>query len=140
MYQLNDNMEMLTFATQIAKDNDIELIIITSKYRGANCKHTVVKNCAPDRFLELLNNAKYVVTDSFHGTAFSFNFNKNVFVFEPPKYSTRLTSILGLLNSEFWLVKDKSWKEIKDINFDKVNAVLSDERKKVRMFLSHHLN
>lgn len=140
MYQLNDNIKMLDFAAQIARDNNIELIIITPKYRGAKCKHRVIKSCKPEHFLALLKNAKYVVTDSFHGTAFSFNFNKNVFVFNPPKYSTRIKSILDLLDSDFRLVKDEHWRDIEKIDFKKVNRVLSEERAKVRRFLSFHLN
>lgn len=140
IYQLNDNKKMLDFAAQIAKDNNMELIIIASKYRSVNCKHKVIKNCKPERFLELVKNAKYVVTDSFHGTAFSFNFNKDVYVFNPPKYSTRLISILDLLGSDFRLVKDEHWSQIEKIDFDKVNLILSEEREKVRSFLSNHLN
>ena len=35
---------------------------------------------SPEDFLSLVNNAEYVVTNSFHGTAFSINFQKELWV------------------------------------------------------------
>ena len=35
-----------------------------------------IKECGPAEFLWLFENASFVITDSFHGTAFSLNFNK----------------------------------------------------------------
>lgn len=141
VYQLNANKDMLNFAVRIAKDNKLELVILSAvKLKNIGFKHTIVKNCKPEHFLELIKNAKYVVTDSFHGTAFSFNFNKNIYVFNPPKYSTRLISILKLFGAEFRLIKNAYWKEIQPIDFDKVNSVLTCEQKKAKKFLSYYLN
>lgn len=140
MYQLNTNENMKEFAAKIANDNKIDLIIISSHCKKVNCRHKFVKNCSPEHFLELIKNAKYVVTDSFHGTAFSFNFNRNVFVFNPPKYSTRLTSVLELFKSEFRLVDNKDWKDIEPLNYEQINKILSVERDKVKKFLLEHLD
>ena len=141
VYQLNFNKAMLSFTEQLAKDNNLEIVILTlEKCKNINFKHTIVKNCTPIQFLELIKNAEYVVTDSFHGTAFSFNFNKNVYVFNPPKYSTRLFSILKLLGSEFRLVNQESWKEIADIDYKNVNFVLAGERQKAKSFLLNNLD
>lgn len=46
------------------------------------------------RFLGMLASASHVVTDSFHATAFSLNLGTPVTVVMPPKYSSRLESIL----------------------------------------------
>ena len=120
--------------------NKIDLIIISSHCKKVNCQHKFVKNCSPEHFLELIKNATYVVTDSFHGTALSFNFNRNVFVFNPPKYSTRLTSVLELFKSEFRLVDNKDWKDIEPLNYEQINKILSAERDKAKFFLSEYLN
>ena len=34
-----------------------------------------IMDAGPQEFISLLNKAVYVITDSFHGTAFSINFN-----------------------------------------------------------------
>lgn len=48
----------------------------------------------------MIANADYIVTDSFHGTAFSINLHKKFTVVMPPKYSDRLNSILTKLELE----------------------------------------
>ncbi|MFR1286996.1 MAG: polysaccharide pyruvyl transferase family protein [Subdoligranulum sp.] len=53
-----------------------------------------------EQFLSLIYYADYVITDSFHCTAFSLNFNKEFFTFYPGKYSARLHSILTLTGTE----------------------------------------
>ena len=58
-------------------------------------------NVTPERFVCLINNSDLVLTDSFHGTAFSVNFNKpcNVLTLEKSKstsYSILTSS--GVLN------------------------------------------
>jgi len=47
-----------------------------------------------EEFLSLIQYASYVITDSFHGTAFSINFNREVIDIYPNEFSTRLSSIL----------------------------------------------
>ena len=84
-------------------------------------------------FLSLINYADYVVTDSFHCTAFSLNFHKEFFVFYPGKYNTRLQSVLELTGTAHRVMNGKS--ETGEINFNKVDEVLNRERKKVDDFI-----
>ncbi len=53
-------------------------------------------NIGPAEFISLIKNASYIVTDSFHGTAFSLIFNKNFWSLSSRKES-RITSILKIL-------------------------------------------
>ena len=56
----------------------------------------------PKEFLNLISNASYVLTNSFHGVCFSVNFNKNFFAFVEEDYmsSSSLSSrIFSLLNA-----------------------------------------
>ena len=56
-------------------------------------------DASPEEWLRLVHNAKYVVTNSFHGTAFSIIYRKD-FYLELPKFAPsrliNITSILGL--------------------------------------------
>jgi hypothetical protein len=140
LYQLNENADMVQFATQIANDKGIELYIISSTCRKAECKYHVFKNCPPDKYLDLIYNADSIITDSFHGTAFSLNFNKQVYIFNPPKYSDRLSSILRLTNTEYRNVKGNvKWDEIPGIDYEEVNMRLYEEREKVNNYLKQYL-
>ncbi len=49
---------------------------------------------SPDEWLYLMRHARYVVTDSFHGTAFSVIFRKDFFVQYPPHANVRLVHLI----------------------------------------------
>ena len=89
-------------------------------------------NPSVEDFLALIKNAKYVVTDSFHGTAFSLNFKKDFIIVYPQKYSTRIQSILEILNLENRVAKNEHDLTVIEnhINYESVTAKLELERKK----------
>ena len=86
-----------------------------------------------NQFLSLINYANYVITDSFHCTAFSLNFNKEFFIFYPGKYNSRLQSVLELTGTEHRVMNDK--KKYEPMDFAKVNDVLERERAKATTFI-----
>ena len=53
-------------------------------------------SCGPAEFLRLIRDAEYVVTNSFHGTAFSIIFEKNFICVPHSKRNTRLENLLRL--------------------------------------------
>lgn len=84
----------------------------------------------PIEFLEYIYNASYIVTDSFHGVAFSVIFKKDFWIFDR-KYktenqSTRIKSILQKLNIDNRFEPDN--KIIKEsINYKDVTLLLDKE-------------
>lgn len=137
IYNLNDNLALETFARKIAKDNGIGLINRNSSWRAYFRPGKLVQFPHVEEFLSLIKNADYIVTDSFHGTAFSLNFNKQVFVFYPDRFSTRLQSILSLTGQEHRVISDPNcnWKAIAPIDYTQVNPILDNERKKALRFI-----
>lgn len=91
---------------------------------------------APDGFVNLIKNAKYVCTDSFHGSVFSTIFERQYFVFErfaqgtKGSTNTRLESLLKSLGLEYRQIKDSEladeWdgKLNKTIDYTQVQARL----------------
>ena len=57
-------------------------------------------NVTPERFVCLINNSDLVLTDSFHGTAFSVNLNKNFISILNPSNPKRVEDFLTLLGLE----------------------------------------
>ena len=98
VYQLNPCKEMDVFAEQIAQKKGCKLIVISNNIRLSIPGAEIIDNPTVEQFLELILYAKCVVTDSFHGTAFSLNFNREFFSWLPNQYSTRLMSILEVLD------------------------------------------
>ena len=136
-YGLNDNQELGTFARKIAKDNGLRLINIGLSWRAYFNPGKTIQLPSVATFLSLIKHADYIVTDSFHGTAFSLNFNRQFFVFYPGRFSTRLQSILSLTHQEHRAVSDctADWKKIKPIDYTEVNTILARERQKARRFI-----
>ena len=99
-------------------------------------------NVGPKEFVELIRDAEYVFTDSFHCSVFSMLNHKNFFTF--PRYSQdgmvstngRLYSLLSLAHQEDRLVRKKdseSWNVKKEIDsqpdFDTIDKELGKLRK-----------
>lgn len=60
-----------------------------------------IYDAAPDEFLSLIKNAKYVLTDSFHATIFSYIFKTKFFVFSragQANTDSRITSLLEVFD------------------------------------------
>lgn len=98
----------------------------------------------PIQFLELINNASFVCTDSFHGTVFSINFETPFFTFDRQygsanKQSSRIESILKLCSFENKFNPSINDKFLFDFNFENSNNVLDKERDKARQYLKRSL-
>lgn len=92
---------------------------------------------SPSEFLSLMFYADYVITNSFHGTAFSINLNKQFFVYQPSAFSTRIFDIICLTRLEKRYVTDTvSLDELcEEIDYLSVNKILEEEREKVEKYL-----
>ena len=93
----------------------------------------ILYNIGPKEFVELFANAFFVVTNSFHGTAFSVNFNKPFYSTPRSKnlVNSMFTSLLNKVGLSDRLLYDGSEfpsKIITDIDFESVNMHLEKER------------
>ncbi len=87
----------------------------------------------PDDSVELwlsyFRDAAYVITDSFHGTAFSIMFNKEFYVYaNVHRGNSRFESLLGLLGLEDRMMESLPENE-EAVNWPEVNRKLEEERK-----------
>ncbi|WP_426710491.1 polysaccharide pyruvyl transferase family protein [Cetobacterium sp. SF1] len=107
-------------------------------------KEFVEYSVGPLEFIDLINKSTLVLTDSFHGMLFSINFNKEFYVFErnygvASNQSSRIESILNILNLKERYQKKDTKLEKKDINWSIVNDILEKERKKTKIYLQKSL-
>lgn len=93
---------------------------------------------SPGEFLSLFLNAEFVVTSSFHGTAFSINLNKPFLSVMPPRYTARAASLLKILGLEDRMVMKTCdlQKMMEPIDYDRINRQLATERAKTWSFLA----
>lgn len=97
-------------ADKISNETGLNILIITqSRKKRINGKY--IRNAGPEEFISLIANSEYVITDSFHGTALSIIFGKNLKVVlkkENLFLNERLMSILNLFNLEECIVNEES--------------------------------
>jgi hypothetical protein len=108
---------------------------------------TIMAEAGPLDFLDLVNNASMVFTDSFHGAAFALNLNRPFGVFmrfaddHPICQNSRIRNLLDLFALHSRLVRDaRSLRGIdSDIDYAVVNEKLVEERAKSLDYLSNAL-
>ena len=82
VYMLGQNESYWRKVYDIANKLHLDAQIIPVYKKDYERKGCITYPIGPAEFLSLIKNAAYVCTDSFHGMAFSVNFNKQFTVFE----------------------------------------------------------
>lgn len=142
VYQIHNNSKLDSYAKAFAKNLGLPLI------RVSPLLHQIIRGgkfvYCPDigKFLSLIKNATYMITDSFHGTAFAINFNTQ-FIEILPNTGTgnRNQSILELTGLKNRILTDYNDFSIEDnnIDYDKINVVINEQRKYSVDILKHLL-
>jgi hypothetical protein len=137
IYSLNRNSKLDAYAEKISKNTGFLLIRFCTRLDQVlkNGHSKVIPNILD--FITLIDNAEYVLTDSFHATAFSMLLNTPPICIYPGEYSNRISEFLMLVGEEDRHVSSYDDFEILDrkIDFASVNKVLLNERSKVDDFL-----
>lgn len=102
---------------------------------------------SPKVWLNRIRNSEYIVTDSFHGLAFSILFHKQFFMLcgDPQKF-TRIQSCLELFGLQDRFVRNKEdlhtrWNELlPPIDYNNVDVILCREREVMTKFLKEKID
>lgn len=132
IYQLNSSVEMDRYAVEFAKRVHLPLIRVSAEYYNW-LKPGRFKWClSPFDFMGYIKNAEYMITDSFHGTAFAIMFETQFVEVLPSEKKTRNKSILQQFNLESRILmrkNDFSFIENR-IDYESVKEILGNEQKK----------
>lgn len=129
IYDMQHTRDLINLAKQIAEKHNWKVVAL-SRVKLPGIK--VLYGVSPADFLALFNKAEFIITDSFHGTAFSVNYEKQFLAYCGSGGSRLSSRIINLLNQlgleERLLVNLKSVPLIKDINYLLVNNILEQKR------------
>lgn len=103
-------------------------------------KHFVA--ISPDKFVSLIKHARCVISNSFHGTAFSLIYNKDFFVVNRKDgLNVRMRDLLNHYDLEDRLISMYTNNEIllKGINYEKVNQQLNCDIDSSKYFLLNQI-
>lgn len=100
-----------------------------------------ITDAGPREFLGWFKDADFVVTNSFHGTAFSMNFNKDFCSVEPSFGGARMVSLLQSARLQDHYIKDIKDTEIgmTHIDYTLVNKAIEKQIVRSRTFFNKHL-
>lgn len=144
-YFLNDNFEYIEYTEKLKKETGLKAKFISSK-RNKNTREYCV--CGINDFVSLIMNAEYVLTDSFHGIAFSINFHKKFAAFKRFKdedqnsQNSRIYNLLSMINAEDLIINphsDIAYLVKKNYDYATINDILATEREKSIEFLNESL-
>lgn len=131
VYQIHANSDLDHYAVKFAEKAELPLLRVSPLLHQARRSGKFVYCPDISGFLDLVKNAAYMVTDSFHGTAFAINFNTQfVEVLPNTGTSSRNQSILeftGLTNRIVRDLNDFSYID-QEIDFKEANEKIGTSR------------
>lgn len=129
VYDLTFDQNTIDLANRISELTGYKVISF-SKGKGYRSFLKSYGYEGPREFLNLIENAKFVIANSFHGTAFSIIYNKPFYTVPHPTRGSRMVDLLTKLSLEERIVYKN--KDLKDINltldYTKPNKLLEKER------------
>ncbi|MCD7913850.1 MAG: polysaccharide pyruvyl transferase family protein [Tannerellaceae bacterium] len=128
-----------SFAKELGRKYNFPVYFIVSTYLDMQEDHPLF-GVGPKEFLGLIRHARYVCTDSFHGTIFSINYKRDFYSFykreggEPFGDNSRIPTLLreySLINR----LKDEEFIEEEDINYEEISRLLFQKRHDSLLYL-----
>jgi len=140
VYKLGKSKSFEVAVKEVARRTGLPLVRFCSQSLGQLALRDGKKIVLPPvpRFISLIDNAKYIITDSFHGAAFAMNLNTELIVYRKEYDGGRITGFLSIVGQERRYISNCNDLSVLDLptDFYCVNRALAQERKRVDDFLS----
>ncbi len=143
-YTIRRSHSLMQFCRELSSRTGLRVIVVggnfikSMKTRGSSIEYA--SDISPEQWLYLVNHARYVVTNSFHGTAFSINFRKDFYVEFSSATNSRLEHITKMLGLESRVVREGMAAEPSDCDYtvaeERLPSLIADSHK----FLKEALN
>lgn len=143
-YLIGTNNEYKSQLENVKKKTGIESVVIIPSdenpffsIEGA----IYYKNAGPLEFVDLINRATLICTDSFHATAISINFNRDFVEFlrfkntDKDSQNSRIYDVLNHYKLIRQLYSDETNQWLNSINYEEVNQILKEDRIKSTSYL-----
>lgn len=118
--------KLIAFVKGLSKEKSLKIVSINDT-NNAQYADVQINNAGPIEFLSYIKNADYVVSNSFHATAFSLIFNKRFATFPLktlPNKDRMVDLILSVGLDCFYAPSDTNVLDI-DVCWEKIDSILS---------------
>ena len=137
-YLLSTNEEYLKNIKEFAAKNKLKVVIVPTINGPFNTGFEEYFEAGPREWLNLVKNASYVFTDSFHGCIFSVLFHKEVFLYKrfsdqsKKSENSRVYTLVNWLGIPDRLIDENTMNNIfdmKKIDYERVDKNVENRRK-----------
>ena len=148
-YLLTPNPIYIKAVKKFAESKKLKVVIVPTSKGPFDTEFKEMVDAGPQEWLNLIQNAECVCTDSFHGCIFSSIFNREFILFkrfqdtDKKSENSRVYNLVKLLQEEDRLIDEKnidSIYELKEINFDKIKQIIMIEAEKSGKWLLNALD
>ena len=133
---------MREYVRRLSDATGLPIVVVNCNLREMRYRNMKYYDAGPTEFVSLIKYADYVVTNSFHASAFSVIFRKKFMVFNAKENgASRISSLLSLCGIvERQTSKGKDVSEIqKEIDYDAVYTKITPQIEKSKDFLAKAL-
>lgn len=139
-FAINENTANIAkkIASEIGADVlDINVDLLNKKNNGV----ISLLDLSPEQFLGYFSEACFIITSTFHGTAFSVIFNKPFYFIKiGNKESQRVNTLLENLNLSDRIISDRSLPKYMDIDYSKREIIIEELRIKSLSYIRDACN
>lgn len=140
VYTIKPSPKLYLTARAFSEKYGYKVVTISGGLHGVldkfNPKKNTVSGTGPAEFIDLIDNAKYIFTNSFHGTAMSIILNKNFHVEFSSDTNTRLVSLINHFNLHSNIIDCGNFDyALRQINYVEVNRILLEKKKESLAYL-----
>lgn len=140
LYVIKKTTLLKQVINKLKKELNIKVILCEQGLYFDSIVDEHIRDAGPRDFISLFNNAKFVVTDSFHGTTFSLIFNKPFFSVSPGANVNRISSLLDVVGLSSRIIYDENTlnyvnSSLQNLDFTEANERLGAEIKKSKNYL-----
>lgn len=139
-YNLLNTPESTRFAKALSQHTGLPVIEVTKRLSLLHTGNSYVRTASVERFLGLLAGARYVVSNSFHGVAFSLLFGKQFWAVGMEDKANRVVSLLesvGIADRYIQSYPDNI--PMIEIDYDMTSPILKSIVEKTKEYISRAL-
>lgn len=127
-YVIRSSERLMRFCRSLSEKTGLKILIVggnaIQKRRNQDDQICYACDTEPRQWLYLVRHARYVVTNSFHGTAFSINFRKDFYVEFSSLTNSRLAHIIHTMGLEQRIVEQDHPDQVTAVDYTRTEQVL----------------
>ena len=131
---------MDSIVKEIAEKENLKVVELRYNKRLFSRGHIQILSAGIEDFLSLIYNARYVITNSFHGTIFSILLEKNFYTVKINGVNSRIENILNITELNNRCIENVSEIDLNEkIDFKNAKDKIEKEREHSQEFLRNVL-